>query len=35
LYQFLLPLDRSKLDAKVEAESATTMPAGNTEQTPR
>ena len=35
LYQFLLPLDRSKLDAKIEAENATTVPAGNTEETPR
>jgi hypothetical protein len=34
LYQFLLPLDRSKLEPMIEAETATTAPADNAEETP-
>jgi hypothetical protein len=35
LYQFLLPLDRSKLDAKMEENNATTEPTENTGEGPR
>ena len=34
LYQFLLPLDRSKLEPMIEAETATTAPADNADETP-